>query len=83
MAVRKVAMSVPGDLYRAVEAVRKKAGRTRSAVMQEALRFWLRQQEEAALVKRYEAGYRARPEGRREIAAARAAAVRLLAMEEW
>jgi Arc/MetJ-type ribon-helix-helix transcriptional regulator len=79
----KVAVSIPDDLYRAVERARKKAGRTRSAVMQDALRYWLERQEEAPLVREYEAGYRRKPEGRREVKAAKAAAVRLLATSDW
>jgi metal-responsive CopG/Arc/MetJ family transcriptional regulator len=79
----KVAISLPGELYRAVERVRKRTGRTRSALMQDALRHWLRHQAEAVLVREYEAGYRRHPEGAREVKAAEAAAVRLLATEEW
>lgn len=80
---RKVAVSIPGTLYRAVERVRKASGKSRSAVVQDALRHWLDAQVQAALVREYEAGYRRRPEGRREIKAAEAAAVRLLSSEEW
>jgi metal-responsive CopG/Arc/MetJ family transcriptional regulator len=79
----KVAVSIPGDLYEAVERARKKHGKSRSAIMQDALRHWLRHQAEAVLVRQYEAGYRRVPETRREIKAAEAAAVRLLAAEEW
>lgn len=79
----KVAMSIPDDLYRAVEQARKKSGKSRSAFMQDALRHWLRQQEQAVLVREYEAGYRSSPEGEREVKAAEASAVRLLAAEEW
>jgi metal-responsive CopG/Arc/MetJ family transcriptional regulator len=79
----KVAVSIPGDLYRAVEKARKRIGKSRSAILQDAIRLWLKQQEEVALVQRYETGYRARPEGRGEVEAAQAAAVRLLASTEW
>ena len=79
----KVAVSLPGDLYRAVELVRKKSGQSRSAVMQDALLHWLRQQEQAVLIREYEAGYRKKPEDKREVKTAEAAAVRLLAAEEW
>ena len=79
----KVAVSIPDDLYRAVERARKRSGKSRSAVMQDALRHWLRRQAEAALVREYEAGYRRTPESRREIKAAEAAAVRLLPAEDW
>jgi metal-responsive CopG/Arc/MetJ family transcriptional regulator len=79
----KVAVSIPDDLYRAVERARRKTGKTRSAVMQDALRAWLDHEAHAALVREYEAGYRRTPEGRREVKAATAAAIRLLAGETW
>ena len=51
--------------------------------MQDALRYWLDSQAQVALVREYEAGYRRKPEGRREIKAAEATAVRLLRTEDW
>lgn len=78
----KIAVSVPADLYRAVEGARKQRTQSRSAVVQEALRQWLRAQAHAELVREYEAGYRRKPEGRREIDAAMATAVGLLRDEE-
>ncbi len=79
----KVAVSVPAQLYRAVEALRKRTGQTRSAVVQEALRHWLRSRAEADLVREYEAGYRRRPEGRCEVAAARATAIGVFEDDGW
>jgi metal-responsive CopG/Arc/MetJ family transcriptional regulator len=79
----KVAVSLPSGLYQALERVRKVSGKSRSAVIQDALRHWLESQTEAALVREYQAGYRRKPEGRREIKAAEAAAVRLLSTEDW
>ena len=81
--VTKVGVSIPTALYEAVERVRRRRGSTRSAVVGEALDLWLLRQREAAQVKQYEAGYRRKPETRREIAGAAAAAVRLLATEDW
>ena len=78
-----MAVSIPAELYRAVERARKVSGKTRSAVMQDALRHWLTQQAQAQMVREYEAGYRRRPEGLREIKAAQASAVRLLSTENW
>jgi metal-responsive CopG/Arc/MetJ family transcriptional regulator len=77
-----VAVSVPDALYRAIEGARRRSGKTRSAVVQEALREWLRREAEAALVREYEAGYRARPEDAGEIEAALATAVALLRDDE-
>ena len=81
-AATKVAVSVPADLLEAVEGARRRSKQTRSAVVQEALRQWLRRQAEANLVREYEAGYRRQPEGRGEIDAATASAVGLLGGED-
>ena len=74
----KVAVSLPASLHRAVEGARRRSGKTRSAVVQEALREWLRREAEGLLVREYEGGYRARPEDASEIEAALATAVGLL-----
>lgn len=80
----KVAVSIPAPLYRALERARKRARKSRSAVLQEALRDWLRRGVQAELVRDYEAGYRARPEGTRDVEAALATAAALLRdEEEW
>ncbi len=79
----KVAVSIPDDLYQAIERARRRSGKSRSAVMQDALRHWLHHQAQVALVREYEAGYRRRPESRREVKAAEAAAARLLSAEDW
>jgi metal-responsive CopG/Arc/MetJ family transcriptional regulator len=71
----KIAVTVPAQLYKAVESARKQQARTRSAIVQEALRHWLRQQAHAVLVREYEQGYRRKPETKREINAAMATAI--------
>lgn len=78
----KVAVSIPDALYKAVEGARRRSGKTRSAVIQEALRDWLRREAQAELVREYEAGYRARPEDAIDTEAALATAVALLRDEE-
>ena len=79
----KVAISIPSGLYQAVERARKTSGKSRSMVIQDALRHWLDSQAHAALVREYEAGYRRRPEGRREVKAAEKAAIRLFSTGDW
>ena len=79
----KIAMTLPDDLYRVVEQIRKKTRKSRSAILQDSLRYWLSQQEQSILIREYEAGYRKTPETRREVKAAEAAAVRMLAPLEW
>ena len=78
----KIAVSVPADLHQAVESARRRSAQSRSAVVQEALRQWLRRQAQANLVREYEAGYRKRPEGKREIDAAMAMAAGVLRDED-
>jgi metal-responsive CopG/Arc/MetJ family transcriptional regulator len=77
-----MAVTVPAELFKALEAARRRPARSRSAIVQEALRSWLRQRAQADLVREYEAGYRRRPESRREIDAAMATAEELLRDED-
>jgi hypothetical protein len=74
----KFAVSLPDELYRALERARRAQGKTRSAVVQEAIRDWLRQGARADLVREYVSGYRRTPEGDDEVEAARATAIPLL-----
>lgn len=78
----KIAVSVPADLYRAVEGARKLRAQSRSKVVQEALRQWLRSAAHADLVREYEEGYRKHPETPREVASAMATALDALTEEE-
>jgi metal-responsive CopG/Arc/MetJ family transcriptional regulator len=80
--VVKVAITVPADLFREVEGVRKQRAQSRSGMVQEALRQWLRTQKQAFLVREYEAGYRRRPESQREIDDALATSIGLLHDDE-
>jgi len=82
-AATKVAVSLPTTLFRSLERARRQRGRTRSAAVQEAVRDWLQRQREAALTARYEAGYRAQPESRREIRASEATSAEVLASQDW
>jgi metal-responsive CopG/Arc/MetJ family transcriptional regulator len=78
----KVAVSIPDALFRAVERARRTARKSRSAVVQEALRDWLRRGTEGQLARDHEAGYRANPESRSDAEAALATASALLADDE-
>jgi hypothetical protein len=60
-----------------------RARKSRNAVVQDTLRHGLDHQVQARPVAEYQAGYRRRPEGPREIKAAEAAAVQLLSTEKW
>ena len=81
-AAAKVAVSIPANLLRAVEQTRKRTRQSRSAVVQEALRQWLRLRAQADLIRDYEQGYRQHPESAGETEQALALAVGLLRDEE-
>ena len=78
----KIAVSIPAELHRAIETARRRGRRSRSHVVQEALRQWLRHQANVELVREYEEGYRRRPEGRAETDVALATAIGLLRDED-
>ncbi len=60
--VAKVAISMPRDLFRVVEQVRREMKVPRSAAIVEAIREWLKRREEAEKVRQYIEGYRRHPE---------------------
>jgi metal-responsive CopG/Arc/MetJ family transcriptional regulator len=78
----KIAVSLPDELYRALEGARRRTGKSRSAVVQEAVREWLRRQAHGDLVREYEEGYRRSPESTDDLESALATAVGLLAADE-
>jgi metal-responsive CopG/Arc/MetJ family transcriptional regulator len=81
----KIAVSLPDELYRALEGARRRLGKSRSAAVQEAVREWLLREARGELVREYEEGYRRQPESGEEIEAALATAVGLLTAdsEDW
>lgn len=80
--VIKVAVSLPMGLYSAVEGAREETALTRSALVQDALRLWLRDRDLRRQREAYVEGYRKDPEDSGEAAAAEATAARLLATPE-
>ena len=79
----KIGVSLPAELHKALEDARRKLGKTRSALLQEALKEWLEARRLEQMVRRYQDGYLATPESAEEIRAAEAAAGELLAREDW
>ena len=66
-----------------MEAVRKKAGLSRSAFILEALRAWKDAREQSSLVRRYQEGYRLRPEAAALAEALAQTSSDALASEKW
>ena len=79
----KVAITIPHEEYRQVEAIRKRIRTSRSAVILRALESWLAARRELELDRRYREAYRRRPERKAEIEAQRAVVSQMLASEEW
>jgi metal-responsive CopG/Arc/MetJ family transcriptional regulator len=80
----KIAVSIPAPLYEALERARRESHKSRSAIVQEALREWLRRGLHQQLVRDYEAGYRTQRETPAEVEAALATALGLIPKdEEW
>lgn len=65
----KIAISLPKEDFYKLEQIRKKLGFGRSHIIDKAIRFWLGYREKEELIKRYQEGYRKKPESIQEIEA--------------
>ena len=63
----KVAISLPKEDFKLLEAIRKRIGISRSALIDRAIRSWLAKQEEKEMVRQYIEGYKRHPETPEEI----------------
>ena len=70
----KIAISLPKEDFYKLEQIRKKLGFGRSHIIDKAIRFWLGYREQEELIKRYQEGYRKKPESVQEIQAMEQAA---------
>lgn len=58
----KIAISLPNEEFKLLETLKKKLHLSRSALIQEAISSWLGAIKEKGFARRYELGYRKRPE---------------------
>lgn len=65
----KIAISLPKEDYHKLERIRKELGWGRSTIIDKAIRFWLRHREQEDAIKRYQDGYRKKPDTIGEITA--------------
>lgn len=79
----KTAISLPKQDFDQLELVRKRTHISRSKIMQEALRTWLRLQQQAALEQRYVEGYERRPDRVADVEAFYRAGLASLSEEPW
>lgn len=72
---QKFAISLPKEDFEKIEKIRKRLGFERSALIDKAIRFWLKNLEQEELIRRYEEGYKKQPEDIVEIIAMENAAI--------
>jgi metal-responsive CopG/Arc/MetJ family transcriptional regulator len=77
----KIAISLPATTLRELEEIRRSSGKSRSALIREALEHWLRARETSPEDQRYIQGYLRHPERTEQTAAVAAAAV--AQWDEW
>jgi metal-responsive CopG/Arc/MetJ family transcriptional regulator len=83
MNAKKIATSLPGEQYAALERVRKRLRIRRSQAVQEALAMWLTAREGDARVAQYVRGYTEHPDDPSETLALAEAWASGVEAEEW
>jgi len=79
----KFAVSIPWEEFVELEAIRKKAGLSRSGFLLSAFRFWKEARERERLLRAYENGYRQKPEDASIAEAMADTAADSLPEEDW
>ena len=79
----RTAISLPKEEYKRLEETRKKLGKSRSEVFQEALRQWFHRLEEKRLEALYVKGYRQRPEKSKDLEPFFRAGLASIAKDRW
>ena len=79
----KIAISIPQEAFKKLEANRNKEGITRSKFVLKTLRFWQEEKEKERLVSIYEEGYRRIPENPRELEAWEKVSSGVFSQGEW
>ena len=79
----KIAISIPDEMLRVVEAERRASGESRSEFFRHAVEAFLRQRREYEAVEQYMKGYQQHPESENEIALAESTLVRALEETPW
>lgn len=79
----KIAVSMPKSMFRTLEDVRRKLSVSRSALVDEAVRYWLESKRKQQLIERYEKGYMEKPEDIGRIKKLQGMQFESLNKEEW
>jgi len=79
----KVAISLPGQILKAIEKERKARGESRSEFFRRAAEKLLKQEQESKAIEAYIRGYCVTPESAEEVEAVHRAGTSVLAEEPW
>jgi len=79
----KIAISLSKQEYQFLEKFRQRLGISRSAIIDKAISFWLKRQQDEELIKKYEDSYRKKPENVFESMAWEKAGMEVLSKEDW
>ena len=79
----KIAISLPQEAFKKLEANRNREGITRSKFVLKTLRFWEEEKEKERLVSIYEEGYKRIPENPRELEAWEKVSSGVFSQGEW
>jgi hypothetical protein len=79
----KIAISIPQEAFKKLEANRNREGITRSKFVLKTLRFWEEEKEKERLVSIYEEGYKRIPENPRELEAWEKVSSGVFSQGEW
>lgn len=77
----KIAISLPKQEYQFLEKFRRRLGISRSAMIDKAISFWLKRQQDEELIKEYEDSYKKKPENVSKIIALEKAGLEALSEE--
>jgi len=79
----KFAVSIPWEEFKELEAIRRKAGLSRSGFLLATFRAWKEARERTRLVKDYENGYRQKPEDASIAEAMAGTSAESMSEEDW
>ncbi|MFH1644940.1 MAG: hypothetical protein ABIB11_00805 [Candidatus Omnitrophota bacterium] len=63
----KIAISLPKSDFQQIEVIRKRLNISRSTAIDRAIRYWLANIEKRNMIKKYEEGYKKKPESIQEL----------------
>lgn len=79
----KIAISLPEKDFNQIEKIRLKLKKNRSEIIQEAIEYWLANNQQKSLIEKYVAGYKRLPEKSPKIKALEKTQVNTFSGDSW